>query len=48
MADDYRRVIALAASQPAPIVNDLPAHFTDDHSNLARELAARFGITLDF
>jgi len=47
MADDYRRVIALAAAQPSPVVADLPAHFTDDHSNLARELAARFGIALD-
>ena len=48
MADDYRRVIALAAAQPAPIVNDLPAHFTDDHTSKARALAAQFGISLDF
>jgi len=48
MADDYRRVIALAAARPAPAVADLPAHFTDDYSGKARALAAQFGVTLDF
>jgi glycosyltransferase involved in cell wall biosynthesis len=47
MAADYRRAIALAAALPAPIVTDLPAHFTDDHASTVDRLAKQFGITLD-
>jgi glycosyltransferase involved in cell wall biosynthesis len=45
MTVDYEALIANAAARPAPIVTDLPPHFTDDHSESAREILARFGIT---
>ena len=39
MADDYQRADrATAAARPAPVVTDLPAHFTDDHSETARAI----------
>jgi glycosyltransferase involved in cell wall biosynthesis len=44
MTDDYQRLIANAAARPAPVVNDLPPHFTDDHSQLARSITRAFGI----
>ena len=44
MADDYQRLIANAAARPAPVVTDLPAHFTDDHSQIARAITQAFGI----
>jgi glycosyltransferase involved in cell wall biosynthesis len=47
MAADYQRVMAQAAARPAPIVTDLPSHFTEDHTELARRLAHQFGIELD-
>ncbi len=47
MADDYRRVIALAAAAAAPAADDLPAHFTEDYTGSAREIAARFGLSVD-
>ncbi len=47
MAGDYERLIAHAAARPAPVVTDLPAHFTNDHSAKARAIVDRFGITLD-
>jgi glycosyltransferase involved in cell wall biosynthesis len=47
MAGDYERLIAQAAARPAPVVTDLPAHFTDDYSEMARTLVERFGIALD-
>ena len=47
MADDYLRLIAAAAARRAPAVTDLPAHFTDDHSALARRIAERFGVSFD-
>ena len=31
-ANDYRRIIRDAATRPAPVVTDLPAHFTEDYS----------------
>lgn len=45
MTGDYERLIARAAARPAPIVTDLPAHFTDDHSTTVRAITARFGIS---
>jgi len=47
MVDDYRRVIAIAASQPAPHVTDLPEHFLHDHTSKARTLARDFSVDLD-
>jgi len=47
MAADYQRVMAQAAARPAPIVSDLPSHFTEDHTEWARRLARQFGIELD-
>jgi glycosyltransferase involved in cell wall biosynthesis len=47
MADDYRRVIALAAKRPAPVITDLPPHFTEDYSATARAITARFDIAFD-
>jgi len=46
MAGDYVRLIAKAAARPAPVVKDLPAHFTDDHSSTARTITERFGIAI--
>jgi len=47
MADDYRRLVPLAARLPAPHVKDLPAHFVDDYSDRAREIAASFDVRID-
>jgi len=47
MADDYDRVMRIAAAAPAPVVDDLPAHFTDDRSSHARTLARAFGVDVD-
>ena len=47
MADDYRRVIPLAAGLPAPQVTDLPAHFVEDYSDRAREIADAFDVSVD-
>jgi glycosyltransferase involved in cell wall biosynthesis len=47
MADDYQRVIAQAAARPAPMAGDLPTHFRDDHSALARGITERFRVSLD-
>jgi glycosyltransferase involved in cell wall biosynthesis len=47
MAGDYQRLIAQAVSRPAPIVTDLPSHFTENYSDTTRAIAARFGIALD-
>lgn len=47
MSGDYHRLMAQAVARPAPVVADLPPHFTDDHSDTARAIAARFGIALD-
>jgi len=47
MADDYLRLLPLAAARPAPAPTDLPAHFTEDHGGPAREIARRFGVSLD-
>jgi glycosyltransferase involved in cell wall biosynthesis len=47
MAEDYRRIMAEAAARPAPIVSDLPSHFTDDHTSHVRELCAQLGVAFD-
>jgi glycosyltransferase involved in cell wall biosynthesis len=44
MTDDYQRLIGAAAARPAPVVTDLPPHFTDDHSRTVREITRAFGI----
>jgi glycosyltransferase involved in cell wall biosynthesis len=45
MTEDYRRLIAAAAARPAPAVDDLPAHFTDDHSQTAQAIMDALGIS---
>jgi glycosyltransferase involved in cell wall biosynthesis len=47
MAEDYRRVIALAAAAEAPVVPDLPAHIVEDHITHARRIARQLGVTVD-
>jgi len=47
MASDYQRVIPIAASQPSPVVEDLPAHFRNDYTQHARDLASQFGLDVD-
>jgi glycosyltransferase involved in cell wall biosynthesis len=47
MAGDYQRLIAQAATRPAPVVTDLPAHFTEDCTDTARTIARQFGVDLD-
>jgi len=47
MADDYRRIIPIAAKQAAPIVDDVPVHFVDDYGDRARSIAAAFGVSVD-
>jgi glycosyltransferase involved in cell wall biosynthesis len=46
MAEDYRGAIARAVATPPPH-RALPPHFGDDHSGLARETLARFGLSVD-
>ena len=46
MADDYRRVIALAAARPAPTVTGLPAHLTNDYSARATSIAREVGVEI--
>jgi glycosyltransferase involved in cell wall biosynthesis len=48
MAQDYRRVMAEAVARPAPVVGDLPSHFTDDHTSLVRQLSDEMGVRLNF
>ena len=47
MANDYRRVMADAVERPAPHVENLPSHVTDDYTSLARRLSNEMGIRLD-
>jgi glycosyltransferase involved in cell wall biosynthesis len=47
MADDYRRLLPLAAARAAPAPRDLPRHLTRDYSESARALLARFGLGVD-
>jgi glycosyltransferase involved in cell wall biosynthesis len=46
-AGEYRRLIRDAVQRPAPAASDLPAHFTDDYSTRAAQIAARFGIAFE-
>ena len=46
MVEDYRRVIAQAASVPARPIAGLPAHLTDDYSALATSIAREIGVDL--
>jgi glycosyltransferase involved in cell wall biosynthesis len=46
MADDYLRLINLAAGLPAPETQHLPAHLTDDYSALAASIARELGVEL--
>jgi glycosyltransferase involved in cell wall biosynthesis len=45
--NDYRRIINQAATRPAPVVTDLPSHFTEDYSGRARAIAEHCGVALD-
>ena len=47
MADDYRRILTLAADRPAPIADGLPQHFLEDYSGHARRIARQFGVDVD-
>ncbi len=47
MAEDYRRLLPIAASAPLPPRIDLPAHFMDDHSDVATAILRRFEISTD-
>jgi glycosyltransferase involved in cell wall biosynthesis len=47
MAGDYQRLIAHVARRPAPLVTDLPAHFTEDCTGTARTIARQFGVDVD-
>jgi glycosyltransferase involved in cell wall biosynthesis len=47
MASDYERVIQATAARHAPRPTDLPTHFTEDYSELARRVADRFGRQID-
>jgi len=47
MARDYERVLAAAAARTAPDQTGLPAHLLDDHSEPARQIAARLGVDVD-
>jgi len=47
MANDYRRVIRLAAAQPVPPPADLPSHLTDDYTQSTRAIVRQFGLSVD-
>ena len=47
MVRDYEQLIERAAASPVPTVADLPPHFTDDHSTLARAITGQLGFSLD-
>jgi glycosyltransferase involved in cell wall biosynthesis len=46
MAEDYRTTLLTAAARPAPIVGDLPPHFTRDFGGAARAVAREFGVEI--
>jgi glycosyltransferase involved in cell wall biosynthesis len=47
MARDYERVLTAAAARTAPEQTGLPTHVIDDHSEPARQIAARLGVDVD-
>jgi glycosyltransferase involved in cell wall biosynthesis len=47
MVSDYSRVMKSAAERPAPVIRDLPAHFTNDGAGRARRIARTFGVEVD-
>jgi hypothetical protein len=47
MAADYRRLLPAAAARQAPAAADLPSHFLDDYSSLAKRIAEHFGTAVD-
>ncbi|MBE3096382.1 MAG: glycosyltransferase family 4 protein [Planctomycetes bacterium] len=48
MVSDYRRVLAQALKRPLPAPVVLPAHFRADGTELARQVTAELGVTVDF
>ena len=46
MIDDYRRVLALAASRTAPASDDLPTHLVANYSEAARSTLDHFRLTV--
>ncbi|MBZ5560060.1 MAG: glycosyltransferase family 4 protein [Acidobacteriia bacterium] len=47
MADDYRRIVTQAAARPATAATDLPSHFLEDYSGLARGIMKRLEVKTD-
>jgi glycosyltransferase involved in cell wall biosynthesis len=47
MVRDYEQLIERAAASAVPTVTDLPPHFTDEHSTLARTITGQLGFSLD-
>lgn len=47
MAADYEKALADAAARPAPSLEGLPEHFTNDHGDHARRIAHAFGVEVD-
>jgi glycosyltransferase involved in cell wall biosynthesis len=47
MAEDYRRLLPIAAATPAPAPTDLPAHFSNDHSDVVTAILRQFEIEVD-
>jgi hypothetical protein len=37
-----------AVAHPAPHVEDLPSHFTEDHGGLAASIAHELGVKIDW
>jgi glycosyltransferase involved in cell wall biosynthesis len=46
MADDYVRLITTAPALPAPAMQNMPAHLTNDYSALAASIAGEIGVEL--
>jgi len=44
MASDYRRLIEQTTARPAPRVDDLPSHFTNDYTGLVSQILREFGL----
>jgi glycosyltransferase involved in cell wall biosynthesis len=43
-AASYRDLVREAAAHPAPVLDDLPRHFTDDYTEPIRRIADRYGV----